>query len=222
MRPNPILGIAILVLLAGLLPRSNMHEGITQDAYAGISFQQPAPTPTVDRLALPVLPEHPTQVELGSSLYYYHCMPCHGDQGQGLTDEWREVWEEDHQNCWASGCHGIRDQDEVFTIPTTIPPVSGTTNLLKRFSKPNDLYEYLRETHPPQTPGILKDDEYWALTAYLLAKNGRMTPEGEIGPLAENRIWGRVVSIVVCILGSALAALLVMVVRKRRKAGLLA
>jgi mono/diheme cytochrome c family protein len=150
-----------------------------------VPAQQALPTPTLDRLALPVLSEHPSQVETGSSIYYYHCMPCHGDQGQGLTDEWRAVWEEDHQDCWASGCHSIRDADKTFTIPTVIPPVIGNTALENRFSTPEKLFEYLKETHPPQSPGILKDDEYWALTAYLLAKNGVIPPQGEAGPLAK-------------------------------------
>jgi mono/diheme cytochrome c family protein len=150
-----------------------------------IPAQQAIPTPTLDRLALPVLSDHPSQVETGSSIYYYHCMPCHGDQGQGLTDEWRAVWEEDHQDCWARGCHSNRDADEVFTIPTVIPPVIGSTALENRFSNPEKLFEYLKETHPPQSPGILKDDEYWALTAYLLVKNGVIPPQGEAGPLAK-------------------------------------
>ena len=117
-------GFSFLVLLAGLFFLPNLLKsdpGFVQDPKSNWK-PQPAITPTVDRLAIPVLPEHPTQVELGSSLYYYHCMPCHGDRGQGLTDEWREVWEEDHQDCWAKGCHSFRDQDEVFTIPTTFRP----------------------------------------------------------------------------------------------------
>jgi hypothetical protein len=150
-----------------------------------VPTQQPIPTPTIDRLALPKLSEHPSQVETGSSIYYYRCMPCHGDQGQGLTDEWRAVWEEDHQDCWASGCHSVRDADEVFTLPTVIPPVIGSIDLENRLSTPEKLFEYLKETHPPQSPGILKDEEYWALTAYLLAKNGVISPQGEVGPLAK-------------------------------------
>jgi len=150
-----------------------------------VPAQQVIPTPTIDRLAIPVLSDHPSQVETGTSIYYYHCMPCHGDQGQGLTDEWRAVWEEDHQDCWASGCHSPRDADEVFTIPTVIPPVIGNIKLKNRFSTPERLFLYLKETHPPQSPGILKDEEYWALTAFLLTKNGVITPQEEVGPLAK-------------------------------------
>jgi hypothetical protein len=154
------------------------------NTFPEVPAQQAIPTPTPDRLALPILSEHPSQIETGSSIYYYHCMPCHGDQGQGLTDEWRAVWEEDHQDCWASGCHSIRDADKTFTIPTVIPPVIGSNALENRFSKPEQLFEYLKKTHPPQSPGILKDEEYWALTAFLLAKNGVIPTQGETGPLA--------------------------------------
>jgi hypothetical protein len=104
-----------------------------------VPAQQAIPTTTLDRLALPVLSEHPSQVETGSSIYYYHCMPYHGNQGQGLTDEWRAVWEVDHQDCWASGCHSIRDADEVFTIPAVIPPVIGRNALENGISTPEKL-----------------------------------------------------------------------------------
>ncbi len=180
-----------------------------------IPAQQAIPTPTIDRLALPVLSEHPSQVETGSSIYYYHCMPCHGDQGQGLTDEWRAVWEEDHQDCWASGCHSIRDADEVFTIPTVIPPVIGSIALENRFSIPEKLFEYLRVTHPPQSPGILKDDEYWALTAYLLAKNGVIPPHGEAGPLAIRHSNMRYLTLIAVIAAVELVLIVGLVLRRK-------
>ena len=126
----------------------------------------------MDRLAIPVLPEHPTELELGRSLYYYHCMPCHGDYGQGLTDEFRGIWEEDHQNCWARGCHGGREKDEGFPLPTMIPAVNDPSLFQRYFSTPDELYAFLRSTHPPQRPGALQEDEYRALTVYLFHMNG--------------------------------------------------
>ena len=182
--------------------------------YSAGVLQNPVPTPTIDRLALPVLSENPTQIELGSSLYYYHCMPCHGDRGQGLTDEWREVWEEDHQDCWASGCHGVRSQEGVFRIPTSIPQVAGSADILRRFSKPGVLFEYLRNTHPPQSPGILKDDEYWALTAYLLSQNGLISPQDEVGPQAKAHFWRRMILIAGSMIGGVSIVLLVALKRK--------
>lgn len=178
---------------------------------------QPEATPTVDRLAIPVLPENPTQFELGNNVYYHHCMPCHGDRGQGLTDEWREVWEEDHQDCWGKGCHSFRDQDEVFTIPTTIPPVVGTAQIVQRFSTPLDLFEYLRSTHPPQNPGILSDEEYWALTDFLLIKNGKLSEKEEVGPQTESKIPLLFEVVAGISLGMILVALLFFGLRKIKR-----
>jgi len=213
MRYTTLAGILFLVLQAGLVLWFS-HPGSHIQAQYIIEPTQPAPTPTIDPLALPVLSEHPTQVELGKSLYYYHCMPCHGDKGQGLTDEWREVWEEDHQDCWASGCHSSKDQDKAFTIPTLVPPVSGNADFKQHFAKPDILFEYLRITHPPQKPGILKDDEYWALTAYLLANNGLISPHDQVGPQAgmQQRKWIIVAASIIA--GCVLTVLLIIMKRK--------
>ena len=57
----------------------------------------------------------------------------------------------------------------------------------------DQLWEYLKVTHPPQQPGRLKDDEYQALAAYLWAANGKDMPtetsmntltEAQLGPEA--------------------------------------
>jgi hypothetical protein len=109
-------------------------------------------------------------------------MPCHGDKGQGLTDAWREVWVEDHQNCWARGCHSGQPSDEGFPLPESIPPVMHTTNHLARFDTAEGLLAYLRTTHPPQRPGVLPDEEYRALTTLLLVENGRPLQEEEAQP----------------------------------------
>jgi cytochrome c len=133
-------------------------------------------SPGDDRLAIPVLPESPTQVDIGRNLYYYHCMPCHGDRGQGLTDEWREVWVEDHQDCWARGCHAARSELDGFYIPRTIPAVIGSPPALAAFQDAEELFAFLRATQPPQRPGALADAEYWALTNFLFHENGRPLP----------------------------------------------
>ena len=139
--------------------------------------QQPLSTPTVDRLAIPVMPEEPTEIDIGRNLYYHHCMPCHGDIGQGLTDEWREVWVDDHQYCWGRGCHSGDSKEEGFPIPKFVPAVMGPLPILQNFSTENALYSYLSETHPPQQPGVLESDEYWALAAFLLSESGRLSED---------------------------------------------
>ena len=131
------------------------------------------PTPTIDRLATPVLPANPTTADLGRQVYYLNCMPCHGDVGQGLTDEWRAVWVEDHQNCWAKGCHGGRQQDEGFPLPQTIPAVIGLAANMTQHATFAELESYLHETHPPQRPGKLTQQEYEQVTAFLWHENQR-------------------------------------------------
>jgi hypothetical protein len=142
---------------------------------------QPTGMPGEDRLAMPVLPESPTQVDTGRYLYYFHCMPCHGDRGQGLTDEWRQVWVEDHQNCWGRNCHAGRSEMDAFYIPRFVPPLSGSPQALGSFQAPEDLFVFLQQTQPPQRPGALSEEEYWALTAFLLDQNDRL-PSGAQGP----------------------------------------
>ncbi|MBN2045496.1 MAG: hypothetical protein JW757_10785 [Anaerolineales bacterium] len=176
-----------------------------------------APEPTPDRLAEPVLTEHSTQYEEGRYLYWMHCMPCHGDFGQGLTDEFRELWPEDHQNCWGRGCHGGREMDEGFPIPKTIPAVISESGEVLPFSTPEEFYEYLLTTHPPQNPGYLAEDEYWAMTAYVLAENNLIQVGKEIGPNAGILTGGKILA--VCAIGVLLLLVFVVVgyVRRNRQ-----
>ena len=73
----------------------------------GTATPQPTQPPTFDvsRLEQPPTAAPPGQLDRGASYYWGVCMACHGDYGQGLTDEWRNSFGED-RNCWESGCHG--------------------------------------------------------------------------------------------------------------------
>ena len=173
-------GSVILSLLLWLLGSSRLG-GAPLLRLVRAAPPQPPQMATDDRLAVPVLPESPTQVDLGRNLYYFHCMPCHGDRGQGLTDEWRQVWVEDHQNCWGRGCHTGRSELDAFYIPRAVPPVTGSAQALGLFETPGDLFTFLRETQPPQRPGALADSEYWALTTFLLHENGRLATDAWLG-----------------------------------------
>jgi len=144
--------------------------------------EAPTPTPTSDPLEEPPLPENPTELELGRNLYWHWCMPCHGDVGQGLTDEFRGIWEPDHQNCWERGCHAGRPGDMGFKIPTFVPPIV-LENQLADFSSLQSLTGYLNSTHPPQHPGILEEKEYQAIAVYVFTMNQR-EPEDSPSPTA--------------------------------------
>ena len=95
----------------------------------------------------------------------------YGDHGQGLTEEWRMTWVEDHRDCWNRGCHAGRAGDEGFPIATIVPAVAGVPGALADYASPSILHQYLKKTHPPQRPGSLPEEDYWALTAFLLDKN---------------------------------------------------
>jgi hypothetical protein len=156
---------------AGILIFVSLFSLRVQPALA----QDPIPTPTYDPLAQPELPENPTDLEMGRYLFWRHCMPCHGDVGQGLTDEFRTIWE-DHANCWDRGCHGNRREDEGFPIPTIIPAIVTEYHLLQ-FTSENELFEFLKATHPPQYPGYLKDEEYHDIVKILFSMNERVSKE---------------------------------------------
>jgi hypothetical protein len=129
-------------------------------------------TPTYDPLAEPPLPANPTEYERGRNLYWHWCMTCHGDKGQGLTDEFRGVWEEDHQNCWGRGCHAGHSGDMGFPIPTVVPALLSDAHLAQ-FASIQELSGFLKATHPPQSPGILKDEEYHAIALFVFMMNKR-------------------------------------------------
>ena len=146
-----------------------------------VHAQDPVPTPTdYDPLAQPDLPAHPTDLELGKYLFWRHCMPCHGDIGQGLTDEFRVLWE-DHQNCWDRGCHGGKRDDEGFPIPKIVPAIV-TNDGLSQFASEEELYKFLKATHPPQYPGFLEDNEYRLLSVYVFKLNNREADQFNTSP----------------------------------------
>jgi mono/diheme cytochrome c family protein len=158
--------------------------GITGNRSKSVSAQElPTPTPTYDPLAEPFLPEHPSEYELGRNLYWHNCMTCHGDVGQGLTDEFRAIWPEDHQNCWDYGCHGGRRDDEGFPIPTIVPALVDEKKL-SQFPSQQGLFDFLKSTHPPQDPGCLEDEQYQAIVYYVFSMNDRSLDEPTPAPVS--------------------------------------
>lgn len=139
-----------------------------------LTHAQGTPTPTVDRLAAPPTVPSPTQADEGAQLFWLHCQPCHGDQGQGLTDEWRAQFPEEEQNCWISGCHGKHGKDPPptgFTIPTAVPAVIGAGSL-GNYQTVQQLFYYIRAAMPYENPGGLKEEEYLAITAFIARAHG--------------------------------------------------
>lgn len=114
----------------------------------------------------------PTQRDLGAGVYIRRCSTCHGDKGQGLTLEWRQTWPETHQNCSTPKCHGKQHPPDGFEIKDNYAPAVIGPGTLTRFRTAQDLFTFISTTMPMHAPGSLTQDEYWALTAFLLAAHG--------------------------------------------------
>jgi cytochrome c len=134
---------------------------------------------TLDRLAEPTLPVSPSQADRGAQVYWLSCLPCHGDLGQGLTDEFRQTYPPEDRNCWNSGCHGERPYENGFKLPASIPAVVGT-EALQKFPNAAVLRAYIKTAMPFWKPGSLTDEEAWAVTAFLLRQNGLRDDRAEL------------------------------------------
>jgi quinol-cytochrome oxidoreductase complex cytochrome b subunit len=169
--------ILLALALAGLL---------TVNTPAAPPEPEPTPTPMVinPRMNKPVMPANPSRVDLGALVYWQYCLACHGDRGQGLTDEFRQMAFGEDMNCWQSKCHASNHPQPGFIFPRVVPPVIGA-GTLKRFVTAEDLYLYLKAKMPYYKYDmllILPDDDYWNVTAYLLSKNGVLPGNVDFDP----------------------------------------
>lgn len=175
-----LIGI-LLVLLLALLTAFTLLEPGPPD---GDEDEEGKPTPTPllsPRQLKPVIPDNPTRADEGSILWWSICMACHGDKGQGLTDEWRLTAFGEDMNCWVSTCHGSRHPVEGFQFPRIVPPAFGP-GTLKRFVTAEDLHQYLKTSMPWWKPGSLSEEEAWDLTAFILREQGSLPREVEFYP----------------------------------------
>ena len=157
--------------------------GLFFDGGTASSINQLAtPTATISpfvRLAKPTLPVESSQADQGAQDYWLYCLPCHGERGQGLTDEFRETYPPDEVDCWQSGCHGKRPYDDGFKLPTTVPAVI-SPDAVSKFTDAAQLNSYIRAAMPYWNPGILTEDEAWRVTAFLMRENGLWSGVGEL------------------------------------------
>lgn len=125
-------------------------------------------------------PTPSTQAGHGQDVFWLNCMPCHGDRGQGLTDEFRlRQYPAEDQNCWKSGCHGDRPYDNGFTLPKTIPALIGP-GTLSRFNTAQELYGFISTAMPFNKPGSLSQTEYLQVMAYILSSDQFVAPDAQI------------------------------------------
>jgi quinol-cytochrome oxidoreductase complex cytochrome b subunit/mono/diheme cytochrome c family protein len=125
-----------------------------------VPYQRPGPPPTI---------YPPSQADNGAQIYWGICQDCHGDQGQGLTAEWRAAFAPAYQDCWASGCHGQDPAPRSFTIPDTGAPALAAPGALPQFSTAFELGTYIQESMPLSPTGSLSEQQAWELTAFILS-----------------------------------------------------
>ena len=163
--------VIVSVMTASLLASTDVKASPHQQSKSTTTpLPQPTPTFDVKRLDKPlVVSEVPNQLEAGSLKYWGVCMACHGDRGQGLTEEWKDAFGAEDRNCWQSGCHGADHPPQGFLIPKdkVIPSVAGQGSLA-RFQNAQDLHDYILASMPWWDPGQLTDTEAWGVTAYIL------------------------------------------------------
>lgn len=91
------------------------------------------------------------QVALGQKLYGEKCASCHGDSGEGKK---------------APAVVGISKG----ALPLDPPPTAKYRK--QQFKTVADVADFVVKTMPPDSPGSLSADEYYAVLAFDLKANG--------------------------------------------------
>lgn len=142
-----------------------LQQATATPASAGISMP---PMSDEDSWIIVDLPADASQLEYGAEVYRLVCKACHGDKGQGLTDDWRAQWAPEDQNCWQSKCHAANHPPDGFYMPIA-PAVVGPP--LQMFATAQDLYNYIHTTMPWHNRGSMTEKDSWSVTAYILKIN---------------------------------------------------
>jgi nitrite reductase/ring-hydroxylating ferredoxin subunit/mono/diheme cytochrome c family protein len=181
--------VPLVLLAAGSLLFASASAG-------ALPLPQAALTPTFDpaRLAQPPTIFPPAQADNGAQVYWGMCMDCHGDRGQGLTEEWRNSFTSDQRDCWQSGCHGADYPANSFEIPQAGVPAIAGNGTLGRFGNAAEMQAFIQDAMPLFPPGSLTSEQAWSLTAYVLRLNGWEAAGLTLGPAnsAAIPIQGRV------------------------------
>ena len=122
------------------------------------------------------------QLQAGWEVYRLWCSACHAYSGEGLTPAWISTWAPDDQNCWQSKCHHeLTHPDDGFFLPHFIPAIVGQ-GVLDHFGDGPTLYGYVSTLMPYQEPGVLSQDQYYAVLAQVLNMNGIDYGREPLGP----------------------------------------
>jgi mono/diheme cytochrome c family protein len=155
-----LISIGIALLFAGLF--FDINTSVAQAVSTSMS--------TPDRLVKPTLPAEPSQADKGAQVYWLSCLPCHGDRGQGLTEEFKQTYPAEDRNCWKSGCHGDHPYQNGFTLPKNIPALIGA-GTLQKFPNAAVLRTFIFAAMPFWKPASLTEEQSWQVTAFLLREN---------------------------------------------------
>jgi mono/diheme cytochrome c family protein len=160
-----ILAAGVQLAACGFSPRaSSPTHTLTFEATTTPSLKVTS-TSNIEAISTPTFDAD--LVEQGRALYTY-CTTCHGRTGLGL-DEARLVFPETHRKC--ERCHKpynsptSTDPADIFSVGESTPLRDLATS--GHFASPQALYQFIRIAMPRYDPGLLSDEEYWALTAYL-------------------------------------------------------
>lgn len=116
---------------------------------------QPMTAADIDAINLSVLPdgaglpEGKGTAREGAKVYAMHCAACHGDQGEGRGDFVALV----------GGRGTLATAEPRLTVGSYWP--AATT-----------VFDYIRRAMPYNSPGVLSTDDVYAVTAWILEKNG--------------------------------------------------
>ncbi len=80
-------------------------------------------------------------------------------------------------------CHG--EKGEGIEAPALIDE---TTNMLQSFPNAAILFRYVRFLMPMDAPDSLSEEDYWAVLAYLLFRNGFIEENFPLGPETAERV----------------------------------
>lgn len=121
------------------------------------------------------LPDGSGNAVTGRDIYQKNCLACHGENGTGGVND-----------ALSGGHDSIKGAVPQKTIGSYWP--YATT-----------IFDYVRRAMPLQSPGILSNDEIYAVTAYLLYINDIIAEDTEMNaeslphvkmPNRDNFVWG--------------------------------
>lgn len=102
------------------------------------------------------LPDGSGTAAEGANVYARHCIACHGERGEGNVND------------ALAGGHGSLASDQPKKTVGSYWPYATT------------VFDYVRRAMPLQSPGILSNDEVYAVTAYILHINGIVDEEASM------------------------------------------